>query len=118
MPGLVHVRARVGVDLLAGQHRPRRRAAARVAHARRVVADDQHDGVARVLELAQLLEHDGVAEVDVGGGRVEPELHPQRTAFGEPPLEGSVGQAVDRVAGEMGGRASGVRGGFWHPAQC
>ena len=112
LAGLVHVRARVGVDLLAGQHRPRRRAAARVAHARGVVADDQHDGVARVLELAQLLEHDGVAEVDVGGGRVEPELDPQRTAFGEPPLERSVGEAVDRVAGEMGGRAERRPGRF------
>ena len=74
--------------------------------------------MARVLELAQLLQHDGVAEMDVGGGRVEPELDPQRAAFGEPSLEGSVGEAVDRVAGEMGGRLSGVRGGFWHPAQC
>ena len=40
-----------------------------------------------VLELAQLLEHDRVAEVDVGGGRVEAELDPQRPAFGEPLLE-------------------------------
>ena len=31
-----------------------------------------------VLELAQLLQHDGVAEVDVGGRRVEAELDAQR----------------------------------------
>ena len=109
--GLVDVRARVGVDLLAGQHRPCRRAATGVPDARRVVADDQHDGVARVLELAQLLEHHGVAEMDVGGRRVEAELDAQRTVLREPPLERSAGQAVDRVAGQMRGRASGVRGG-------
>ena len=71
-----------------------------------------------VLELAQLLEHDRVAEVDVGGGRVEPELDPQRPALGEPPLERPGGQAIDRIAGEVGGRAGGLGSGFCHPAQC
>ena len=45
-------------------------------------------------------------------------LHPEYADAGEPPLERSAGQAVDRVAGEMGGRLSGVRGRFWHPSQC
>ena len=67
--------------------------------------------MAGVLELAQLLEHDGVAEVDVGGGRVDPELDAQRAALGDPPLEGAGGQAVDRVPGQVGG-------GFCHPPQC
>ena len=67
----------VRVDLVAGEHRPRRRAPARVAHARGVVADDQHDAMAEVLELAQLLQHDRVPEVDVGRRRVEPELDAQ-----------------------------------------
>ena len=84
---LVHVRARVRVDLLAGEHRPGGRAPARVAHARGVVADDQDDGVAEVLELAQLLQHDGVAEVQVGRGRVQAELDAQRAALGEALLE-------------------------------
>ena len=74
--------------------------------------------MARILELAQLLEHDRVAEMHVGGGRVEAELDPQRAAFREPCRMRSAGQAVDRVAGEIGGRASGFRGGFCHPAQC
>ena len=73
----------VGVDLLAREHGPRRRAPGGVAHARGVVADDQHDDVAGVLELAQLRQHDGVAEVDVGRGRVEPELDAQRAALRE-----------------------------------
>ena len=34
--------------------------------------------MAGLLELAQLLEHDRVAEVDVGRGRVDAELDPQR----------------------------------------
>ena len=92
------------VDLLAGELRPRRRAPARVAHARGVVADDQHDGVAAVLELAQLAQDHGVAEVDVGRGRVDPELHPQRPALAQLALERALGQGVDGVAGEETGR--------------
>ena len=37
--------------------------------------------MAEVLELAQLLQHDGVAEVDVGRRRVEAELDAQRAAL-------------------------------------
>jgi hypothetical protein len=65
----------VGVDLVARQHGARRRAPARVADAGRVVADDQHDDVTPILELAQLAKDDGVAEVDVGRRGVEAELH-------------------------------------------
>ena len=39
--------------------------------------------VAGLLELAQLLQDDRVAEVDVGRGRVDAQLHPQRLAAGE-----------------------------------
>ena len=70
--------------------------------------------MAEVLELAQLLQHDGVAEVDVGRRRVEPELDPQLAALargglracarGRPP-----GSDVDGVAGQEGG----VLGGGW-----
>ena len=45
--------------------------------------------VAEVLHLAHLVEHDGVAEVDVGRGRIEPELDPQRLAARE--LDGELG---------------------------
>ncbi len=64
-----------------GEHRAQRRAPRRVADARGVVADDQHHAVAGVLELAQLAQHDRVAEVDVGRGRVDPELHAQLAAL-------------------------------------
>jgi hypothetical protein len=60
-----------------------------------------------VLELAQLAEHDRVAEVDVGRGRVDPELDPQRPALRprRPELcrERTLGQAVDRAQFEDGG---------------
>ena len=71
----------VGLDLLLGEHRAQARAPRGVAHARGVVADDQHHPVAGVLELAQLAQHDRVAEVDVGRRRVDPELDPQRPAL-------------------------------------
>jgi hypothetical protein len=71
--------------------------------------------VTEVLELAQFLEDDGVAEVDVGGGGVEPELDAERPAFGEPTLERPARQAVDRIPDEVGGL---VGRGFCHPAQC
>ena len=45
------------------------------------VPDDEHRLVAEELELAQLLHHHGVAEMDVWRGRVDPEFHPQRAAF-------------------------------------
>ena len=48
--------------------------------------------MAEVLELAQLLQDDGVAEVDVGRRRVQPELHAQRTARPELALELAAGR--------------------------
>ena len=75
---LLDVRPRVGVDLLARELRARRRAPARIADARGVVADDEDDDVPAVLELAQLAQDDRVAEVDVRRRRVEAELDAQR----------------------------------------
>ena len=75
---LAHVGLRVGVDLGAREHRPGGGAARGIADARGEVADDQHDGVAGVLELAQLAEHHRVAEVDVRRRRVQTELDAER----------------------------------------
>ena len=71
--------------------------------------------MAQILQLAQLVQHDGVAEVDVGRGRVEAELDPQWHAgcfrarqLGQPlvlgqqfaaaPLARSLKRLADRVA--------------------
>jgi hypothetical protein len=74
--------------------------------------------VAQVLELAKLGQHDRVAEVDVGCRRVEAELDAQRTTVREPLRERPAGKAVDRVAGQLGGRARGLGRGCFHPRQC
>jgi hypothetical protein len=100
---LFDVGARVGVDLLAGELRPRRGAAARIAHARGVVADDQDHDVPAILKLAQLAQDDGVAEMDVRRRGIEPELDAQRAAECELGRQPPVGQAVDPVAGEEAG---------------
>ena len=92
---------------------------ARVPDARGVVADDQHDRVAGVLELAQLLQDDGVAEVEVGRRRVQAELDAQRPARSRAAArERPRGQAVDRVAGQVRRRPGGLGAGFGHPGQC
>ena len=82
---------------LAAQHRPGRGAPRRVADAGRPVADDEHRQVAGVLELAQLAEHDRVAQVDVGRGRVDPELDAQRAAERQLALELAGREHVDRA---------------------
>ena len=56
-----------------------------------------------LLELPQLAEDDGMPEVDVGRGRVDPELDPQRPALGELLLQPAGGQDVDRVSREIHG---------------
>ncbi len=101
LEGLLLVGGGVGLDLLGRGHRPLRRAAAGVADPGGEVADDQHDLVARLLELAQLLQDDRVAEVDVGRGRVDPELDPQRPPGRELLLQHRRRQHVDRVARQV-----------------
>ena len=112
LEGLLLVGAGVGVDLLARQHRARRRAAARIADARGVVAHDQDHAVAQVLELAQLLQHDGVAEVDVrapsGRGRAWPAAGgPRAAAASSRPCRPPAGQRLGGVARQEGGVLSG-----------
>ena len=101
---LLQIRERVGLDLVRGEHRAGRVAAARVADPRRVVADDQHHRVAGVLKGAQLGQHHAVPEVDVRAGRVDAQLQPQRTARGELLGEPPFGQRVDRAAQQLLGR--------------
>jgi hypothetical protein len=51
-----------------------------------------------------------VAEVDVRGGRVDPQLHAQRAALVELALELALGQRLDGIAEqECGGFAHGRR---------
>ena len=63
-----------------------------------------------------------MAEVDVGRGRVDPELHPQRTALAAASaslrLEPAGGQAVDGVARERSGLRGSVEAGSAIRGQC
>ena len=56
--------------------------------------------MAQLLELAELAQHDREAEMDVGGGGVDPELGPQRTAGRELAAEVGLGDEVDRAGAE------------------
>ncbi len=76
-PRLGLVGDEVGLDLLGRQPGPGGRPAGGVAHLGREIAQDQHGGVPQVLELAELPEHDGEAEMDVGGRGIDPQLHPE-----------------------------------------
>src|SRR5438132_1145713 len=97
--------------------RARLAAAAGIAHAPGIVAYDQHDLVAEVLELAQLAQPDGVAEMDVGRGGVEPLLDAQRTFPGagllEPPQQVAVRQDLVGAAGQDLGLLFGSHGSGW-----
>ncbi len=75
--GLFEVRLSVGFDLVGCQHRPGDVLACRVADSGSVIADYKDSLMAEVLELAHLSQDDGVAEMDVGAGRVEAELYAQ-----------------------------------------
>ena len=57
--------------------------------------------MARVLELTELAQDDGVAEREVRAAGIDAQLHPERTAEPKLLLEASGGKQVDRVAGEI-----------------
>ncbi len=58
-------------------------AACGVANTCGVIADNDDGEVSGILELADFVEDDGVAEVEVGRGGVEAQLDAQRAAFSE-----------------------------------
>ena len=70
----------VGVELLAGERRTRGVAARGIADESGAVADEEDDGVAHVLEVLELADEHGVAEVQVGRGGIEAGLDAQGLA--------------------------------------
>jgi hypothetical protein len=70
----------VGGDLLGRQRLARDVAAGGVADERGRVADEEDDRVAELLEVAQLADEHGVAEVQIGRGGIEAGLDAQRLA--------------------------------------
>ena len=86
---LVGVGLRVGLDLLARERGAGDVAAGGVADHAGEIADHEHDVVAEILQLPQLVELDRVPEVEVGTGRIEAFLDSQGRAAGE--LGGELG---------------------------
>ena len=78
--GLLEVGLGVLLDLLLGEDRAGLGLTGGVADTGGVVADDEHGLVAELLELAELLEDDHVAEGQVRAGGVDAELHAQGLA--------------------------------------
>src|SRR5208282_4136115 len=68
------------LDLLAGERRARGRAAGRVAYHAGEITDQKDDRVAEILKMFEFAQQDGVAEVQIGSGRIESRLHAQRLA--------------------------------------
>ena len=112
LEGLVGVGLGVGEHLVAGERRAGGGAAGGIADGGGEVADEQHGLVAEQLELAELLQRDGVAEVDVRRGGIDAELDAQRAAeaeffeqflFGED-LGGAGGEEFELGIGGHGGK--------------
>jgi hypothetical protein len=78
--GLLEVSAGVGFDLLARQRRTGRVAPRRIADHRGEIADQEDHGVPEVLQLAHLVQHHRMAQVQVGRRRIQPQLDPQGDA--------------------------------------
>ena len=77
---LLLVGLRVRLDLFARQRRPRRVAPGRIADHSGEVADQERDLVPEILELPHLVDEHGVPEMQIGRGRIESRLDPQRLA--------------------------------------
>ena len=77
---LVDVGLGVRLDLFGRELRTRGVAARRVADERGAVADDERDAMAEVLELAELAQRHGMAQVDVGSRGIHAQLDVERLA--------------------------------------
>src|SRR4030081_3628928 len=88
---LVEVGLRIRVDLLSREHGSRFRPSAWVSDHRCVVTDDEDDGMTLVLERAEGVEHDQVADMQVRSGRVQSELDPELV----PPIQPALQMLLD-----------------------
>ena len=63
------------------------RATRRIADHPGEVANQKNDRVSEILKMFQLAQQDRVPQVQIGSGRIEARLHPQRLARGERAFE-------------------------------
>ena len=78
--GLAVVGFGIELDLLGREGRARAVAARRIADQAGEIPDEEDHLVAQILQLPHLVQHHGVADVDVGRGGVQPQLDAQRLA--------------------------------------
>ena len=100
LEGLVGVGGGIDEHLVARQRRASGGAAGGVADGGGEVADQEHGLVAEELELAELFQGDGVAEVKVRRGGIDAELDAQRPVKAEFFQEFSVGKHLGRAGDE------------------
>ena len=74
---LIGVGLSVLVDFFGREHLAGGRATARIPDERSEIADEKNHLVAKVLEVLQLTHEHGMAQVQIGCGRIEAGLHPQ-----------------------------------------
>jgi len=77
---LVEIGFRIGVDLFAGKRRAGFGLSRGIADERGEITDQENRSVAQVLKMLELSKDHGVAEVKIGGGGIEAELHAQGLA--------------------------------------
>ena len=77
---LVDVRLGIMLDLLVRKLRARGIATRRIADERRAVADDKRDLMPQILELAQLAQWHGMADVDIGSRGIDAKFDVERRA--------------------------------------
>ena len=70
----------VGAHLFAGERRARFGLAGGIADHRGEIADEEDGGVALILEVFELAQHYGVAQVQIGRGGIDAEFDAQRLA--------------------------------------
>ena len=86
--------------MLARERLARLGAPGRVADHRGEIADQENHRVAVALKIAQLLERDGVPEMQVGRGRIHPELDAQGPAQLELLRQLRLRDYFDRASGQ------------------
>ena len=109
LEGLILVGLGVAVEDLGRLHRAQRVLVRRVADQSGEVADQQDRLVSELLEQGQLAQRDAVADVQVGRGRVNPEIDAQGTVFDQ-----RLGQARAKLAVHRAARAFVAVGGTAH----
>ena len=74
------VRFRILLDLFAAERRARRRSPRRITDHAGEIANQKDGRVPQILKMFELAQHNRVAEMQVGSGRVHAQLHAQRLA--------------------------------------